>query len=187
MDASRRLWTRPFPPLDPDATEVVLTVDHASADPGERMVCALLGRGHESEEGVFHLLPDDLTARYRRTGDRLAVTLLAARSVVAADVADRGDGLGDHLAALPVDPLDPARVVLLHRETVTDHVPETRDDELRPVLLLDHVGGSPAPEDWAGLFENGASSVTVVTATEHPPARTRRPAQSPPGVTRPDS
>ncbi|MFJ3610296.1 hypothetical protein [Streptomyces hydrogenans] len=187
MDASRRLWTRPFPPFDPDATEVVLTVDHASADPGERMVCALLGRGHEGEEGVFHLLPDDLTARYRRTGDRLAVTLLAARSVVAADVADRDDGLNGHLAALPVDPLDPARVVLLHRETVTDHVPETRDDELRPVLLLDHVGGSPAPEDWDGLFENGASSVTVVTATEYPPARTRRPAQSPPGVTRPDS
>ncbi|MET8971400.1 hypothetical protein [Streptomyces hydrogenans] len=168
MDAARRLWTRPFPPLDPDVTEVVLTVDHTSADPGERVVCALLGRGHEGEEGVFHLLPEDLTARYRRTGEVLAVTLLASRSAVAAAGAD---GLSDHLDALPADPLDPARVVLLHRETVTDHVPATRGDELRPVLLLDHVGGSPAPEDWAGLFENGASSVSVVTATEHPPAR----------------
>ncbi|MEU2660181.1 hypothetical protein ABZ615_33290 [Streptomyces sp. NPDC007325] len=168
MDASARLWIRPFPPIDPDTPEVILAVDHASADPAERMVCALLGRGHEGREGVFHLLADDLSARYLRTGDRLAVTLLAPRHVVAADVADRTDGLRDHLDALPRDPLDPGRVVLLHRETVTDFVPGAEGDERQPVLLLDHVGGSTGPAELADLFENGEASVAVVPATEHP-------------------
>ncbi|MGW6534629.1 hypothetical protein ACWGBV_26380 [Streptomyces sp. NPDC055051] len=168
MDASDRLWIRPFPPIDPDTPEVLLAVDHASADPAERMVCALLNRGHEGREGVFHLLPDDLTARYRPTGGRLAVTLLAPRAVVAADVADRTDGLRDHLDALPCDPLDPGRVILLHRETATDFVPAAEGDERQPVLLLDHVGGSAGPDELAGLFENGGTTVTVVPATEHP-------------------
>ncbi|MFF2774104.1 hypothetical protein ACFVU3_04275 [Streptomyces sp. NPDC058052] len=168
MDASDRLWICPFPPIDPDTPEVLLAVDHLSADPAERMVCALLNRGHEGREGVFHLLPDDLTARYRRTGDRLAVTLLAPRDVVAADVADRTDGLSDHLDALPRDPLDPGRVVLLHREKVTSFVPAAEDDERRPVLLLDHVGGSVGPAELADLFEDGGATVAVVPATEHP-------------------
>ncbi|MFD4371951.1 hypothetical protein [Streptomyces sp. NPDC058486] len=169
MDASAGMWICPFPPVDPDARGVVLAVDHLSADPGERMVCALLGRGHEGQEGVFYLLPYDLTARYRRNGDRLAVTLLAPRDVVAADLAERTDGLRDHLDALPRDPLDAGRVALLHRETVTDFVPAAEGEERQAVLLVDHVGGGPVgPAKLTALFEKGEASVAVVSATEHP-------------------
>ncbi|MFJ6518505.1 hypothetical protein ACIQJ4_09670 [Streptomyces filamentosus] len=162
-----RMWIRPFPPVEPDSEGVVLAVDHLSADPGERMVGVLLGRGHEAGgEGVFLLLPTDLTARYRRTGDRLSVTLLAPRSVLAADLAGRTDGLRDHLDTLPADALDPDRVALLHREAVTGFVPATSPDgdERQPVLLVDHTGGAPGPDDLTALFEEGGASVAVVAA-----------------------
>ncbi|WP_051804523.1 hypothetical protein [Streptomyces griseus] len=162
-----RMWIRPFPPGGPDSEGVVLAVDHLSADPGERMVGVLLNRGHEGGgEGVFLLLPTDLTARYRRTGDRLSVTLLAPRPVLAADLADRTDGLRDHLDALPADALDPDRVVLLHREAVTGFVPAASPDggERQPVLLVDHSGGTPGPGELTALFEEGGASVTVVAA-----------------------
>ncbi|MET9346463.1 hypothetical protein [Streptomyces termitum] len=162
MDDSARLWTGTLPTLDPDAVEVFLAVDLLSADPAERLAGALLARGHEGEEGVFHLLPDDLTARYLRTGDRLSVTLVSHRAVVAACAADRDD-VPDP-AALAADPLDPDRVVLLRRETVTGFVPAVRDGEHQPVLLVEHAGGTLAPADLPGLFERGEAGVFVVPA-----------------------
>ncbi|MGY5010566.1 hypothetical protein ACWCY6_21205 [Streptomyces sp. 900105755] len=47
--------------------------ERTSADPAERMACMLPDRGHEGEAGVRYLLPEDLSARYERTGNRLSV------------------------------------------------------------------------------------------------------------------
>ncbi|MET8830489.1 hypothetical protein ABZX40_34290 [Streptomyces sp. NPDC004610] len=172
-DGGTQLWIGTIPSLDPDTPEVFLGLDHTSADPGERLVCGLLGRGHEGEEGVFYLLPEDLSARYERTGDRLSVTLVSHRAVLAREADDpeggdpeAGDPEGD---ALPVDPRDPDYRVLLRRETVTDLVPPKTDGtdggEPRPLLLLDHTGGPVTPAELIARFERGEGGITVVGAT----------------------
>ncbi|MFE2044027.1 hypothetical protein ACFXAZ_24475 [Streptomyces sp. NPDC059477] len=188
MDDLTRMWIGAIPSLDPDSREVILDLDHTSTDPGERMACRLLNRGHEGEEGVFYLLPEDLSARYERSGDRLAVTVLAHRELLARDLTpDRtsgstsgstsgptsgptpgADDLAGHLDSLPSDPRDDRWVVLLRRETVTDFEPVRRDGEYQPVLLLDHAGGHPAgpvtPAELIAGFEAGESGIAVINA-----------------------
>lgn len=161
--ASPRIWITDVPPFGPEETGVLLGVDVTSEDPGERMVCVLLNRGHEGEEGVFYLLPFDLSARYERDGDRLSVSVLASRQVLAADLADRTDTLHEHLAALATDPADDDRVILLRRTLVTDFVPPERDGVKQPVLLVDHVGPATLVELFA-QFHEGEAGFAVLNA-----------------------
>ncbi|MEV7286321.1 hypothetical protein AB0O01_17395 [Streptomyces sp. NPDC093252] len=163
-DTDTHLWIGTIPSLDPDTPEVFLGLDHTSADPGERLVCGLLDRGHEGEEGVFYLLPEDLSARYERTGDRLSVTLVSHRAVLARAAAEPGPDPDADPDTLPVDPRDPDFRVLLRRETaVTDH--DHGPDPTRPVLLLDHTGGPVTPAELIACFERGEGGITVVGAT----------------------
>lgn len=174
MDDLTRMWISTIPALAPESREVILDLDQASADPAERMVCLLLNRGHEGEDGVFYLLPDDLAARYERSGDRLAVTVTAHRDVLAHDLAAYGEELRDALDGLPRVASDGGElVVLLRREISTDFVPAEQDGEPQPVLLLDHVGGPVGPADPAHLFESGDASIAVVNATWSPEGAAR--------------
>ncbi|WP_189265301.1 hypothetical protein [Streptomyces fuscichromogenes] len=178
MDGSARMWISAIPSLDPDTREVILDLDHTSDDPAERMVCTLLNRGHEGEAGVFYLLPEDLSARYERTGNRLSVSLLARRDVLAQDLASRPAASGAHLDRLPRDPLHDGRVVLVRRETVTDFVPAERDGFQQPVVLIDHDvahdtdrGDGPVTlAELLSLFEKQEVGVAVVAAPQAPPA-----------------
>lgn len=165
MDGTTRMWIGSIPSFDPDAHGVVLAVDRASSDPAERMVCVLLSRGHEGEEGVFYLLPHDLSARYERTGERLRVSLLARRDVLANDLESHPSALRAHLTGLPRDPGHDDRVVLVRRETVTDFVPPEHDGVPQPVVLIDHVGGPIELAGLVGLFDARESGITVVAAT----------------------
>jgi len=113
---------------------------------------------------VFYLLPQDLSARYERRGERLSVSLPAHRDVLADDLTSHPAALRAHLAELPRDPLHEDRVVLVRRETVTDFVPAERDGEHQPVVLIDHVGGPVVLTELVGLFENHEASVAVVAA-----------------------
>ncbi|MFP1665678.1 hypothetical protein ACLCDR_30105 [Streptomyces cavourensis] len=175
MDDLTRMWIGTVPALDPESREVILNLDQASADPAERMACLLLNRGHEGEEGVFYFLPDDLAARYERTGDRLTVTVSAHRDVLAHDVGAYGEGLRDALDGLPRVGSDGGeRVVLLRREISTDFVPAEQDGEPQPVLLVDHAGGPVGPAELARLFERGEASIAVVNATWGPQGAARR-------------
>ncbi|MCX5225925.1 hypothetical protein ABZY16_32300 [Streptomyces sp. NPDC006553] len=161
-----RMWIGAVPALDPEAQEVILDLDQASAEPGERLALLLLNRGHEGEEGVFHLLPEDLSARYERTAGRLTVTLLAHREVLAHDLRSHSEEVRAELDALPADPLDAGRVVLLRRGLSTGFVPAARDGERQPVLLLDHAAGPTsgpgALPALLALFERGEASLAVV-------------------------
>ncbi|MFI1016182.1 hypothetical protein [Streptomyces sp. NPDC020965] len=167
MDDSARAWISAIPPFGPDDVGVLLSLDLTSRDPGERMVAVLLNRGHEGEEGVFSLLPFDLSARYERTGGRLAVSVLASRQVLVDDLAGDTDddraALRAHLAGLPRDAADDDRVTLLRRELVTDFVPAERDGVKQPVLLIDHPGPAPLAELLSG-FERGESGIAVLNA-----------------------
>ncbi|MYR40395.1 hypothetical protein GTX14_37305 [Streptomyces sp. SID4944] len=175
MDDLTRMWIGTIPALDPESREVILDLDQASADPAERMACLLLNRGHEGEEGVFYLLPDDLAARYERTGDRLTVTVSAHRDVLAHDVGAYGEGLRDALDGLPRIASDGGEhAVLLRREISTDFVPTEQDGEPQPVLLVDHAGGPVGPDELARLFESGEASIAVVNATWGPQGAARR-------------
>ncbi|WP_406253490.1 hypothetical protein OH786_34240 [Streptomyces atratus] len=82
-EGSAELWIGAVPSLGPGGRDVFLGLGSHADEPGARLARLLLDRGHEGEEGVFYLLPEDLAARYERTGDRLAVTLLARRDVLA--------------------------------------------------------------------------------------------------------
>ncbi|MDT0266659.1 hypothetical protein RM844_10180 [Streptomyces sp. DSM 44915] len=164
MDDEERVWITAVPPFGPAEVGVLLAVDVGTADVGERLTHRLLNRGHEGEEGVFYLLADDLAARYERAGGRLAVSLLAHRSSLAAELAADGDAeLAAGLAALPTDPVDPARVRLLRREITTDFDPAGPDAEPSPVLLIDHLGPAPLPELFAA-FGRGEASLAVLPA-----------------------
>ncbi|MFF0227322.1 hypothetical protein [Streptomyces sp. NPDC004629] len=160
---SPSIWITAVPPFGPEETGVLLSVDVTSEDPGERMVSVLLNRGHEGEEGVFYLLPFDLSARYERSGDRLSVSIRASRQVLAADLADRTDGLHEHLAALAADPADDDWVILLRRALVTDFVPPERDGVKQPVLLIDHTGPATLAELFA-QFHEGEAGFAVLNA-----------------------
>ncbi|MFF7981049.1 hypothetical protein ACFZDK_18245 [Streptomyces sp. NPDC007901] len=169
MDGSARMWISAIPSLDPDYRAVILDLDHTSSDPAERMAGMLLNRGHEGEEGVFYLLPHDLSARYERTGDRLAVSLLAYRSLLADDLTSHPADLRAHLDSLPRDPLDEDRVVLVRRETVSDFVPAERDGFRQPVALIGHGYGPVSLAELLDLFEKLEVGVAVVAAPEPPP------------------
>ncbi|MFJ6655688.1 hypothetical protein ACIQNG_04895 [Streptomyces sp. NPDC091377] len=165
MDDAPRIWISPVPSLDPDFEEVILALDHASTDPGERMVSVLLNRGHEGEEGVFYLLQEDLAARYERTGGQLAVSVLARRDLLTRDLDAHPEDLRERLLALPPDPVDGERVVLMRRALDTDFEPAERDGERQPVLLLDHVAGPASPATLLALFARGEAGLAVVRAT----------------------
>ena len=169
MDGSARMWISAIPSLDPDYLGVILDLDHTSSDPGERMAGVLLNRGHEGDEGVFYLLPDDLSARYERTGDRLAVSLLAHRSLLADDLTSHPAELRAHLDGLPSDPLDDNRVVLVRRESVTDFVPAEREGFRQPVGVIGHGYGPVSLAELLDLFEKREVGVAVVAAPEPPP------------------
>ncbi|MEV8406955.1 hypothetical protein AB0R12_14395 [Streptomyces niveus] len=163
MDDSSRMWITPVPALDPDGEPAVLLGhDCASRDVGERAISRLLDRGHEGEEGVFYLLPFDLSARYERTGDRLAVVVTTSRQLLVKESADLAD-LAD-FAALPVDGADDDRVVLLRREIVTDFVPAEQDGEKQPVLLIDHDGSAASLAELFDRFEAGEAGIAVLNA-----------------------
>lgn len=170
MDDSARMWITPVPALDPDdgGPAVLLGHDSASRDAGERMISLLLDRGHEGEEGVFHLLPFDLSARYERTGDRLAVVVIASRRILAQELADRADASYGDPADLPGDGdggVDDDRVVLLRREIVTDFVPAEVDGDKQPVLLIDHDGSVASLAELFGRFEEGEAGIAVLNAS----------------------
>ncbi|MFE3587608.1 hypothetical protein ACFXOY_08790 [Streptomyces niveus] len=163
MDDSARMWITPVPALDPDGEPAVLLGhDCASRDAGERAMSRLLDRGHEGEEGVFYLLPFDLSARYERTGDRLAVVVTTSRQLLVKEPADLAD-LAD-FAALPVDGADDDRVVLLRREIVTDFVPAEQDGETQPVLLIDHDGSAASLAELFDRFDAGEAGIAVLNA-----------------------
>ncbi|MFD4699467.1 hypothetical protein [Streptomyces niveus] len=163
MDDSARMWITPVPALDPDGEPAVLLGhDRTSRDAGERAISRLLDRGHEGEEGVFYLLPFDLSARYERTGERLAVVVTTSRQLLVKESADLAD-LAD-FAALPVDGADDDRVVLLRREIVTDFVPAEQDGEKQPVLLIDHDGSAASLAELFDRFEAGEAGIAVLNA-----------------------
>lgn len=161
-DASR-LWITAVPTFEPEETWALLDIDLESADPGERMVSVLLNRGHEGEEGVFYLLPWDLSARYARDGDRLAITLTASRQVLTDDLDQHENPLREALSGLS-DDVDSERVVLLRREAVTDFVPAEQDGEKQPVLIIDRVGGPAVLADLLTQLEEGEASIAVLNA-----------------------
>lgn len=176
MDDSTRIWITAVPSLDPDDVGVLLSVDTTSESPGERMVSVLLNRGHEGEEGVFHLLPFDLSARYARDGDRLTVTVTASRQVLADDLADDladgRDGLYEHLAGLSPDTPDAPdasdtvaddRVVLVRRELTTGFIPDEQDGVKQAVLLVSHTGPAPLAE-LLSRVDRGEANIAVLNA-----------------------
>ncbi|MFJ1624625.1 hypothetical protein ACIODX_30355 [Streptomyces sp. NPDC088190] len=164
-EGSAELWIGAVPSLGPGGRDVFLGLGSHADEPGARLARLLLDRGHEGEEGVFYLLPEDLAARYERTGDRLAVTLLARRDVLAHSLRGRPEEGLVLPGALPCDPLDADRVVLLRRELTTGFVPVEQDGEFQPVLLVDHAAGPDAgPEELIALFEEGEAGIAVLNA-----------------------
>ncbi|MFD7528714.1 hypothetical protein ACFV8E_14165 [Streptomyces sp. NPDC059849] len=164
-EGSAELWIGAVPSLGPGGRDVFLGLGSHAEEPGARLARVLLDRGHEGEEGVFYLLPEDLAARYERTGDRLAVTLLARRDVLAHVLGARPEEERVLPGALPCDPLDADRVVLLRRELTTGFVPVEQGGELQPVLLVDHAAGPDAgPEELIALFEEGEAGIAVLNA-----------------------
>ncbi|MEH1015918.1 hypothetical protein V6U90_22755 [Micromonospora sp. CPCC 206060] len=156
-----QMWITAVPPFGEDDVGVLVGIDIRSDDPGQRLVAVLMNRGHEGEEGVFYLLPDDLSARYERTGDRLAVRLLARPEVVDQDLAGRDDALRGAVAGLPREA--DGWISLLRREIETDFVPDAGPDGRQPVLLIDHAGPAPLAELFAA-FAQGEASFAVVNA-----------------------
>ncbi|MFB6395258.1 hypothetical protein [Polymorphospora lycopeni] len=158
------MWITTVPMEDADGLNLVLGVD-IQGGPGERIVSALLGYGHEGEEGVFYLLPDDLLARCERVGDRVSVRLLAWPTVIERTLRSRDDELAATAAGLPPDEIGDGRVTLLHREirTDTDFIVGVGPDDMPPVLIIDHVGPATLPELFAS-FEDGEAGIAVVNA-----------------------
>ncbi|WP_208817498.1 hypothetical protein [Micromonospora echinofusca] len=154
------MWITAVPPFGDDDVGVLLGIDIQSDAPGQRLVSRLLNRGHEGEEGVFYLLADDLCARYERTDDRLAVSLLAWPEVVNAESADGDDAVRRAVDELPRE-VGGGRIVLLRREIVTDFVPEHGPDGSQPVLLVDHAGPAPLAALFAAFAEGDASFAVV--------------------------
>ncbi|MFB7949365.1 hypothetical protein ACFC6L_31125 [Kitasatospora phosalacinea] len=160
MTTSPGIWIAAVPSLGPEDVGVLLAVDTTSADPGERAVNALLGYGHEGEEGVFHLLPHDLAARYARSPGHLAVTLVTARAVLARCLAEHPDLLAEF--GPPGD--DDEWVPLLRRELATDFVPAERDGDPQAVLLIDHAGPAASAAELIAAFEAGEAGVAILNA-----------------------
>ncbi|MFD8480004.1 hypothetical protein [Kitasatospora sp. NPDC059673] len=155
MDDSSRMWITAVPPFGPDEIGVLLALDGESADSGEQAALRLLDRGHEGEEGVFYLLPFDLSARYTRTGDRLAVALVAPRAVLDEELVGAGGQLGEGADEW---------VTLLRRELVTDFEPVEQDGEKQAVLLIDHLGPVRTLDELFARFEAGDSGIAVLNA-----------------------
>ncbi|MFF9573029.1 hypothetical protein [Streptomyces sp. NPDC014685] len=165
LEGSAELWIGAVPSRGPGGRDVFLGLGSHADEPGARLARLLLDRGHEGEEGVFYLLPEDLAARYERTGDRLAVTLLARRDVLAHSLRARPEEGRMLPGALPSDPHDADRIVLLRRELTTGFVPVEQGGEFQPVLLVDHTAGPDAgPEELIALFEEGEAGIAVLNA-----------------------
>lgn len=161
---AEQMWTTVVPALEngaDDAVElVVIAVDPASSDPGQRVVDTLMDRGHEGEEGVFYLLPFDLGMRYERTGNRLSVLLLTSPEVLDHMVSNYREDLVAEAAVLRGAPLVDDGVLLLRRELDTDYDPTT-DDGDQPVVLLVQEG--PATEqDLFSAFDQGEAALAVI-------------------------
>lgn len=164
MSDAEQMWVTAVPPFGPDGVGVLLAIDLHTREPGERIVARLTGRGHEGRAGVFHLLPDDLWARYERTGDRLAVSVQAWPAAVEQEVREDG-ALRTALAALRGEAAGDGRITLLRREIATDFVPESDHGGSQAVLLVEH--GQPGPAALAELFAafgRGEASFAVVDA-----------------------
>lgn len=77
MGDAEQMWFTVVPALEDGEDEaaelVVIAVDPASGDPGQRVMGTLLDRGHEGEEGVFYLLPFDPATEH---GDQPVVLLV---------------------------------------------------------------------------------------------------------------
>lgn len=118
---ARMAWIRDeVDPDDPEATHIVLGIDCGEqADAESRVVAQLLGYAMESDEGVFHLLPQDLCYEATRSGDQVTVELF---SMSLADGAKGG-------AAEWV-------------KVLSATVPFDEDAELpeTPLVLIDHEG-----------------------------------------------
>lgn len=164
MSDAEQMWITAAPPFGPDEAGVLIAIDAAADDPGQRLVAALLDRGHEGEEGVFYLLPDDLRARCERNGGRLAVRLLAWPEVIDQE-AERTAELRAAAAALSRTDLVDGRVTLLRREIETDFLADTGPGEKQGVLLIGHANAGPAtPADLFAAFDQGDAGFAVVNA-----------------------
>lgn len=163
MSETAQIWITAVPPLEPEERSVLIGLDIQSEDPGVRMVSALLDRGHEGEEGVFYLLPDDLWARYERVGSRLSVRLLAWPELIAQEAAGRDDAFRAAVAGLDQGELVDGRVTLLRREVETDFLAGGKPAEMPAVLLIDHAGPATLPELLAAVAD-GEAGIAVIGA-----------------------
>ncbi|MEV6521304.1 hypothetical protein AB0M43_05070 [Longispora sp. NPDC051575] len=164
MSDEAQMWITAVPAFGPEDVGVLLGVDLEADDPGQRMVAALLDRGHEGEEGVFYLLPDDLTAHYDRRGDRLVVRLLASAEVIDQVRSGRDEAFAASVADLWGAEVFLDRVTLVRREVESDFEPGAGPDGKQAVLLVDTAGPTTLPAVF-GAFEEGEAGFTVVNAT----------------------
>lgn len=164
MGDAEQMWTSVVPALgdgeDDEGELVVIAIDPVLGDPGQRVMDALLDRGHEGEEGVFYLLPFDLGVRYERTGERLSVLLLTSPEVYDHMVPKYREDLVVAAAPLRDAPLVDGGVVLLRREIVSDFDPATEDGD-QPVVLL--VQENPAAEEnLFSAFDECEAALAVI-------------------------
>ncbi|MFJ6138375.1 hypothetical protein [Kitasatospora sp. NPDC092286] len=159
MSDAAQMWITAVPPFGPDERGVLIGIDLQTDDPGQLVISALTDRGHEGEEGVFYLLPDDLWARYERTGDRLAVRVLAWPESIDQQLAGGDDAFREAVAGLRRDDLVDGRVTLLRREIETDFLAAPEQG----VLLVEHAGRATLPELFAA-FEQGETGFAVIGA-----------------------
>ncbi|MDR7275835.1 hypothetical protein [Catenuloplanes atrovinosus] len=152
---SDRIWVTTVPPLEPVHLSVLIGVDNGG-DAGERLVAALLDRGHQGDDGALYLLPDDLEAAYRQDGDALTVRLTAPAGVLDELVEDHDDA-GLRAARAAVGGRD-GRVALISRTVTSTFLAGVDPDERPPVLLIDAPG--PAGRD-ALLAAAGRGDATI--------------------------
>ncbi|MEU4567548.1 hypothetical protein [Micromonospora sp. NPDC023956] len=182
-DDSVRMWVTALPPSEPGEVNIVLGVD-TRGGVDERLACDLFNYGHEGEEGVFYLLPMDLWARVEVTGDRLAVRLVTSPERVTEAGRHRDEEFRRAVADLAREELPDGRVTVLRREIRIDPAAlagqvgllpgpghraelgpegEPCGDDLRPVLVLDHVGPATLDQLRTALAD-GEAGVLVVGA-----------------------
>ncbi|MEU5720248.1 hypothetical protein ABZ783_00260 [Micromonospora sp. NPDC047738] len=182
-DDSARMWIAAVPPAAPDELNIVLGLD-TRGGPDERVACDLFGYGHEGEEGVFYLLPDDLRATVELTCSRLGVRLVTRPQRMAESLVEHGVEFRRSAADVANETIDGGQVTVLYREIDIDvdalaaypgllpgpdHRPAmTEDGEvvgggLRPVLCLDHAGPATLPE-LLDSYRAGEGSIIVLGA-----------------------
>ena len=159
MNDAAQMWITAVPPFGPTGRGVLIGIDLESEDPGQRTIAALGSLGHEGEEGVFYLLPEDLSARFERTGDRLAVRVLAWPTAIDQALASHDEAFRAAVSALSSAGLVDGRVTLLRREIETDFSTESE----QAVLLIETTGPATLPELFAA-FEEGETAFLVLAA-----------------------